>query len=809
MRVPISWLKEYVDFGDTPQDLAAKLTFSGTEVEAIETIGSTFEGLVVGEVLAVDKHPNADKLTLCRVDTGSGEMTVVCGAPNVRPGIKVPFARIGVTLPNGMKLKSTKIRGVVSEGMLCAEDELNISKDHSGLMILDGPWAPGTPLSEILGPPETVLDIEVTPNRPDCLSVLGIAREVAALYGTPVKWPDIHTPETDTPVETMTRVDVADEAGCPRYTARILSGVKIGPSPAWMKRRLELSGIRAINNVVDITNYVMLECGQPLHAFDLSLLEEGVLIVRRARDGEKIATLDGIDRPLTPSMLVIADARRPVAVAGVMGGAGSEIRDHTQTVLLESAFFKPQDIRATAKKLGMMTESSYRFERGVDIGRVEWASRRAAALMREFAVGTLARGVIDVYPHPRCERKVVCRFDRVRSLLGINAPNDQIQKVFQSLHLPVAESNETMCMVNIPSFRVDLDREVDLIEEFARMDGLDEIPLPAPRAALVPGANDKPAQAAITCRRHLVGLGLCEIMNYSFVSEQLLNLFDASDTPRRVVLPNPVNLEQSALRTSLIPQLVESMGRNLARQVSEVSLFEMGRVFGWNVRDQPAEEERLAIGLMGPVGRSGLDRHKSVPMEEMFLWMKGIWESLAKALNLKKLSRQDITVPYLEDGRALSLLVDGKPIGILGLLKAQIRREWRMTGPVALLEAQLAPLLTRVFEGKSFVPMAVYPAIYRDAALIVEQNVKHEDILKTIENVAPKELERVELFDIFVGEGIGVSKKSMAYSFTYRSLTRTLTDEEANRYHELVKEALKKEWRVEVREGLKSDRTKE
>ena len=398
----------------------------------------------------MDKHPNADKLTLCRVNTGSGEMTVVCGAPNARPGIKVPFARVGLTLPNGMKLKSAKIRGVASEGMLCAEDELNISQDHSGLMILDGKWAPGTPLSEILGPPETVFDIEVTPNRPDCLSVLGIAREVAALYGARVQWPDVQTPESDTPVEKMTRVDVADEEGCPRYTARILSGVKIGPSPAWMKRRLELSGIRAINNVVDITNYVMLECGQPLHAFDQSLLEEGVIIVRRARDGEKMATLDGIDRPLTPNMLVIADARRPVAVAGVMGGAGSEIRDNTRTVLLESAFFKPQDIRATAKKLGMMTESSYRFERGVDIERVEWASRRAAALMMEFAGGTLARGVIDVYPRPRRERKVVCRFDRVRSLLGVDAPNDQIQKVFQSLHLPVAESNETCCTVRYP-----------------------------------------------------------------------------------------------------------------------------------------------------------------------------------------------------------------------------------------------------------------------------------------------------------------------------------------------------------------------
>lgn len=801
MRLPISWLKEYVDFNDTPQGLAAKLTFSGTEVEGIETIGSTFDGIVVGEVLEVNKHPNADKLTLCRVNTGSGEMTVVCGAPNVRPGIKVPFARIGVTLPNGLKLKSAKIRGVVSEGMLCAEDELKLSEDHTGLMILDGKWAPGTPLSEVLGPPETVLDLEVTPNRPDCLSVLGMAREVAAMYGASVRWPEVQLRESDAAVEKLTRVNVADAVGCPRYTARILNGVKIGPSPDWMKRRLELSGIRSINNVVDITNYVMLECGQPLHAFDQSLLAEGVVVVRRAAEGEKMATLDGVDRPLASSMLVIADAHKPVAVAGVMGGAGSEIRDTTQTVLLESACFKPQDIRATSKKLGLMTESSYRYERGVDIERTEWASRRAAMLMVELAGATLVQGVIDVYPQPRSARDVVCRFDRVRSLLGMDASNDQMQKVFQSLHLSVVKSDDSICTVRIPSFRVDLEREVDLVEEFARIHGLDKIPLQAPKAALVPGADDKPIQALAACRQYLVGLGLRETMNYSFVSDRLLNLFDPSDVQQRVVLPNPVNLEQATLRPSLVPQLVESMGRNLARQVEETALFEIGRVFWLDEAGQPAEEELLSIGLMGPVGRTGVERRKAVSAEEMFLWIKGIWENLSAALNITSRAQEKVPVHCLEAGHAVELLVDGKPVGVMGLLKKDIRREWRMVGPVAVLEVQLAPLLTHVFKGKSFAPMAAYPSVSRDAALVVEQGVKHEDILKIVKKVAPKELERVELFDIFTGEGIGEGKKGMAYSFTYRSLTRTLTDEETNRYHELVKDALKKELGVEVREG--------
>lgn len=801
MRLLISWLKEYVDFDDTPQGLAEKLTFSGTEVEGIETIGSTFDGVVVGEVLEVSKHPNADKLTLCKVNTGSGEMTVVCGAPNVRPGIKVPFARVGVTLPNGLTLKSAKIRGVVSEGMLCAADELKISEDHSGLMILDDKWAPGTPLSAVLGPPETILDLEVTPNRPDCLSVLGMAREVAALYHTWVKWPDVQLEDSGEPVEEMTRVELVDDVGCPRYTARILGGVKIGPSPDWMRRRLELSGIRAINNVVDITNYVMLECGQPLHAFDQSLLDEGRIVVRRAREGEKMATLDGVDRPLTPNMLVIADAKRPVAVAGVMGGAGSEIRDGTQTVLLESAYFKPQDIRATAKKLGMSTESSYRFERGVDIGRTEWASRRAAKLMVEHASGMLARGVIDAYPQPRAERNVVCRFDSVRSLLGVDASNEEIETVFRSIQLPIAVSNESSCTVHVPSFRVDIDREVDLIEEFARIYGLDKIPLPAPKAALVPGADDRPTQAVMVCRQHLVGLGLRETMNYSYVSDHLLNLFDPSDVQHRVVLPNPVNLEQATLRPSLVPQMVESLGRNLARHVEEAGLFEIGRVFWLDESGQPAEEGLLSIGLMGPVGRSGLDRRKAVSAEEMFLWIKGLWENLAAALGIPDHDHEQVSVHCLEPGHAVNLLVDGKPVGVMGLLNKDLRREWRMTGPVAVLEVQLAPILAHVFKEKSFAPMAAFPSVSRDAAFVVEQGVKHEDILKIVKKVAPKELEKVELFDIFTGEGIGAGKKSVAYSFTYRSLTRTLTDEDANRYHELVKDALKKELGVEVREG--------
>ncbi len=801
MRLPISWLKEYVEFEDTPKGLADKLTFSGIEVEAIETIGSTAEGVVVGEVIKVDRHPNADKLTLCLVNHGAGAQTVVCGAPNVKEGGKYPFAKVGVTLPNGLKLKKAKIRGVESEGMLCAEDELGLSEDHSGLLELDAKWAPGTPLCEVLGPPETVLDLEITPNRPDCLSMIGVAREVAALYGSVLKKPEVRFTESGRPVAERTRVEVQDAEGCPRYTARILEGVKIGPSPDWMKRRLEAAGIRAINNVVDITNYVMLECGQPLHAFDQELLEEGRIVVRRARPGEKMATLDEIERPITPEMLMIADANKPVAVAGVMGGAGSEIRESTKTVLLESACFKASDIRSTSRKLGLSTESSYRFERGVDVQGVEWASRRAAQLMAECAGATVAPGLVDVCAEQVPAIHIICRYAKVNEVLGIQAAPEDMRRVFKSLGLGVEEDGPESCRVTVPSFRFDLEREIDLVEEFARIHGLDKIPAPAPRSILVPGVNDRPAQALEKCRDALVGLGLREIMNYSFLSEALLNLVPCGEAGKRVVIPNPISADHSVLRNSLVPQMVETLGRNAARQMREAAFFELGRVFEKADGDGYQEELRLAIGLMGPVGRTGLNRHADLGGEDVFLWIKGIWESLATVLRVKDWTLEPCDCASAEGGRGVAIHVGGRRIGWMGLVRRDIRKEWRLTGPVSVLEVSVEPLLARLYEVKTCKPLAAYPSVVRDMALVAGQALQHEEILKIVTKVAPKELEHVELFDIFSGEGIGAGRKSMAYSFTYRSAERTLTDEDANRFHEKMKQVLKSELGVEIREG--------
>ena len=808
MKAPLSWLKDYVDINETPQQVADRLTFAGIEVEGIETIGATYDRLIVAEVRAVDKHPNADKLSVCRVFDGNQELQVVCGAPNVKAGGKYPFAPAGVTMPDGMKIKQAKLRGVESSGMLCSEVELKLSDDHSGLMTLDPGLTPGTPLAEILGPPETVFDLEITPNRPDCLSIIGVARELAAMYRFRLKAPDLsdfrfqvsparNASHSDAGggFSADTRIDVEDTDGCPRYTARLLKNVKIGPSPAWMQNRLKLAGIRPINNVVDITNYVMIECGQPLHAFDQTLLKEGRIVVRRARAGEKIATLDGIERELNPAMLVIADAAHPVAVAGVMGGAGSEIRETTQTVLLESACFKANDVRATSRKLGLSTESSYRFERGVDIGGVEWASRRAAALMAAHAGATIEPGVVDIYPSPPKPRTISCRFDTIRSVAGVGASDEEIAGIFRALELAVEKIDASSCTVIVPSFRGDLAAEVDLVEEFARVYGLDNIPTPTPRAQIDAG-DDSSSQAVAAIRSGLVSLGLQEILNYSLVSEKLLDLFDAGDKAERLVLPNPISADQTTLRTSLIPQMVETLGRNRAHQVERAALFELGRVFR-----KSGEEHHLCVGLMGPVGRGDLDQRRPVQAEEMFLWMKGLWERLAAVCGLGGYAFSASQRAWAAPGQCVAITVGNQPVAGIAIVHPAIRKEWRLTDPVAVLGARVEPLAAGVFRARTYKAIPPYPSVVRDIAMIVSDNVRNEDIERIIRKAAPAELERVQIFDIFSGKAIGPGRKSVAYSLTYRSGSRTLTDEEANGYHNHVKDALKQSLEIEIRES--------
>ncbi|OVE75974.1 phenylalanine--tRNA ligase subunit beta [bacterium E08(2017)] len=802
MKVPLSWLKEYVDVDATAEEIGEKLTFSGMEVESIKTVGSDYEGFVVGEVLEIGQHPDADRLKLCKVNNGSEVLSIVCGATNYEVGNKVPLAGVGCKLPDGTKIKKAKIRGAVSFGMMCSEAELGLSEDHVGIMILDSALEPGTPFAEVMGPPETVIDLEITWNRADCQSIIGVAREVAALYGKDLKIPEIKFDETDEPVEAAAEVSLADSTDCPRYTARVMSDIEVKASPTWMQQRLQLCGIRPINNIVDVTNYVLLECGQPLHAFDYEkLVSDGKarIVVRKATDGEKMVTLDGVERKLKADDLVIADAEKPVALAGVMGGEGSEISESTTKLLLESAYFRPPAVRKASCRLSISSESSYRFERGVDIGNVDWASRRAAMLMAELSGGSVMKGIVDECPDGVHQHKVSLRFQRARDLIGVDISDDEMVSILKSLGLSVVEQNAEACDVEVPTFRHDLDIEADIIEEVARMHGLDALPVNVPSAVVVPDADDSATKAVEACREAMTALGCSEIMNYSFLSVGLLDIFGEDDDDR-VMLPNPVSEDYSVLRNSLIPHMGQALGSNLAHQVENTRLFEIGRVFMKTKYGDIAEAERLCVGLMGNVGASGMLGGQAAPSDEdIFLWAKGIIEQLCSVLKSGELTFSDCSAGMYEEGCAVTVEIDGEACGAMGLLSKKIRGEWRMTGPVAVAEMSVEQLVKNVFSKPVLEPVPSYPSITRDMALLVPQGVTHEQVMEVVEKSAPPELTDVSLFDIYTGKGIGDGKRSLAYSLVYRSLKRTLTDEDANSYHEKIKSALKKKLNVEIR----------
>jgi phenylalanyl-tRNA synthetase beta chain len=804
MKVPVSWLSEYVDLsGLSVKDLADKLTFSGVEVEGIETIGfDKQENYVVAEVRACEPHPNADRLRLCKVFDGTAELQIVCGAPNVAVGQKVCLAKLGAVMPDGSKLKKAKIRGVESFGMLCAEDELGLSDRHEGLLVLDPALTPGLPLTEVLPRPDTVFDLEITWNRSDCLSIIGIAREFAALLDRPVTLPDVSFPENGEPVVKLADVRVEDPALCPRYTARVLTTVKDGPSPEWMRRRLELCGVRPISLIVDVTNYVMLECGQPLHAFDYHRVTDHTIVVRRARAGETMTTLDGMERKLDDPMLVIADPAAAVAVAGVMGGAGSEIAvGSTDAVLLESATFAAPSVKRTSTILGLKTESARRYERTVDPGLADWASRRATALLVQHGGATAAKGAIDVDNRPAGPKRVTLRFRRCREVIGVPLDESRMIQILASLGLRLVERNSDHAVFAIPSWRVDLEIEADLIEEVARIHGLAAIPDQAPQTVAVAGADDAGVRAERLCRHTTMGLGFTEAMNYSFLSAPELDAFDTRTAARRLVLPNPVSADYAVMRDSLLPQLTGALGRNSARQTEAVMLFEMGRVFWRDAEDNPAEETRIAIGLCGPAGRGALDRRRPVSNEEAALWLKGAVEALAAKLHAGVITIRSATHPAMELDWATEILLDGEPIGVLGLVNAALRHPYRLTSPMAVAEMKLLPLLAEVGRVSPAQNVPQFPSVRRDLAFVAPRAVKHGEIVAAIRQAGVADLTGVNLFDIFESKEIGRDKRSLAYALEFRSPSRTLTDDEVNLSLQKIIQKLKQTLPVEIREG--------
>ena len=753
-----------------------------------------------------------------------------------------PVATIGATLPIGLTIKRAKLRGETSHGMLCSEKELGISEDAAGLMELSTDIPVGTSLSTALGLDDVVFELEITPNRPDCLSLIGVAREIRAETGNALKLPVIDLKERETDIEELTSVTIDAPDLCPRYAARVIRGVKVGQSPAWLQQRLESVGVGVINNIVDITNFVLMEYGQPLHAFDYHKLAENRIVVRRATAGENITTLDEIDRELTPDMLVIADAEKPVALAGIMGGYDSEITETTADVLLESAYFNPSSIRATAKALGISTEASYRFERGADPGAVFAALDRAAQLIAEFASGTICKGIVDVYPGEQPLTELQLRPERVNFILGTTLETSEMVQILSNLGFDVNAAGEAY-QVTVPTFRSDVTREIDLIEEIARVHGYDNIPTTLPKGDIpVPAPNPSTAVRKYI-KQFLIAAGMMEAINYSFCDP---NCFDkirfTADDPRRDVLKlqNPLSPEMSVLRTTLLPSLLENGQHNRNHQIDTIALFEIGSVFiqdnqhsiplttgaddpqstplitrvdhqstplirgGDNPQSTPLirgvggfkEPERVTGILAGQVG----DGVYSNPYREPdFYDIKGIVEGILEVCGIVDYTLQKTDAPTFHPGRNAAVLQDDKQLGIFGEAHPEVVENYDLPYKAYLFDFDMEALVAAAIFAKRFEPIPIYPTVERDLAIVVDKTVLSDMPTELIYATGGELVESVRLFDVYEGEQVPEGKKSLAYAITYHSATETLTDKAVNALHDKVVKRLNQELGAELR----------
>lgn len=799
MKTSIQWLRNYIDIPWKPAELAERLTMAGLEVEGMETLGEIPATVVVAEILTRQPHPDADKLSVCTVNVGAAEpLQIVCGAPNCDAGKRVPCAQIGTVLGADFKIKKSKIRGVESYGMLCAADELGLGNDHSGLLELAADAPIGVPVSEVLDT-DTVIDWEITPNRSDWLSHIGIAREIAAVTGTydKLRLPEIGLVESETvKVADLAAVEVLDPDLCPRYTARVIRNVKIGPSPDWMQKALRAVGLRPINNVVDITNYVMLECGQPLHAFDYEFLAGHRIVVRRAMAGEKIVTLDETKLTLTTDNLLICDGERGVALAGIMGGLNSEIRETTTTVLLESAVFHTSNIRASSRNLGIATDSSHRYERGVDIEMCESASRRAAALMAQYAGGEVAAGLIDAYAQPYTPHTVTARFARINALIGVEIAPETVRELLRNLGVGIAEMTDTTITISVPSFRHDLEREADIIEEVARLYGLDRIP--AAQSACRSGGPRKADAFYVLeeSRAQLRGLGLQETMTYSFVNPEAA-VRCTGIAPEQVIAPvNPISAELGAMRPSLIPGLMQSTAHNIAHNLPDLAIFEQGRVLV-NAPGYPEERNQIGIVMTGRVHPERFGAEKAAAVD--FYDLKGVLEGwfLARRLTATCVPASH---PAFVSGAAAAFEVDGEQVAVFGQVCAALTADMRLKYPVLMALIELDRVLAHAGAPRRYEPLPQFPATSRDIALLADASLANQAVVDAVNSLRIPLIEKVELFDIYEDEqALGKDKKSVAYSVTYRDPKSTLTDEKVNRLHEKVRQHLVQTLGVELR----------
>ena len=781
MKVTVNWLKEYVDITLPVAELAERLTMAGLESELVPVIGGHWDNIVVGQITAVNPHPNADRLTLPTVDLGTEQVTVVCGAPNLRIGDKVAFARVGAQLADGhtgqlSTLQSARIRGVDSSGMVCSEKELGISDRHEGIMVLPAEAPLGAPLADYLG--DTVLDLDVTPNRPDCLSVIGIAREVAALTGQSVHLAEPDYQEAGPSVEEQVTVEITSADLCPRYCASLIRGVQVAESPGWMQQRLLACGMRPINNIVDITNYVMLEYGQPLHAFDYDRIRGSKIIVRRAANGEKLVTLDGEERVLSGDMLVIADGERTVALAGVMGSSNSEVTQGTTSVLLESASFNPASIHYTGRTLRLPSEACMRFERGIRPELTLPALQRATQLMADLAGGEVARGVVDVYPGKREPEPILLPTDEVKRLLGVDFSLNQMVEALTLLGFDCQPGTSALeILVTVPYWRSDIRLAVDLIEEIARIAGYDNIPATMLSQPIPPQNPEPIIGLKRQLSRNLAGYGFQEIISYSLTSWEMLNKLSPDDRPLEPVplrVANPMTAEQEYLRTNLRANLLTALSANRRHEEGGIKLFELGRVYLPRLQDLPDEREILCGLLSGP-GFEKSWQGGDQPLD--FYQAKGIVEGLLSQLDVAASFEHSLD-GSLHSTRQAAIIVGSSKLGVVGEVHPKVLENFEITEVAYLLEIDLSVLLPLTISPRMFRPIPRFPAVVRDVALLVGDAVTNQQVIDVIKGFPL--VEQVTIFDVYSGEQVPRGKKSLAYRITFQSPAHTLTDDEVN-----------------------------
>ncbi|WP_315117478.1 phenylalanine--tRNA ligase subunit beta [uncultured Clostridium sp.] len=779
MKVPVKWLKDYVDINISAKELGDRLTLSGSKVEEVVTSEDEIKNVITGKISSIVPHPDAEKLVVCQVNIGEEELTqIVTGAKNMREGDIVPVAVHGSNLPGGVKIKKGKLRGIVSNGMMCSADELGIGGEEAaeGLLILPQETPIGKDIKEVLGLDNAVIEFEITSNRPDCLSVVGMARETGATLGVEYKQPEInYVSKCKENINDILKVEIRDDL-CRRYMSRGIKNVKIAPSPAWMQERLMEAGVRPINNVVDITNFVMLELGQPMHAFDAREITSNSIIIERAKDGEKFTTLDEIERNIDSNVLCIKDGERAVALAGIMGGLNSEVKEDTTEIIFECANFEGTNIRVSSKKLGLRTEASSRFEKDLDANLVQIAIDRACNLINELGVGEVMEGTIDVYPNPLKTKAIEVEYIWINKFLGTEISKENMKEYLDRLELKT-EIEEERLVIKVPTFRSDINIKEDVAEEIARIYGYNNIPTTLLKSTSERGGKTKKQHLKDSIVEVLIGSGLNQSISYSFVSPKVFDkVLISKESPLRnvVKIKNPLGEDYSIMRSTSIPSIMEALARNYSRSNERARLFEIGKVYLPKESEYELPEE-INIATLGIYG--GVD----------YLDLKGIVENIVDSLGIKDINyKRESENPSFHPGKTAKVFIGQKLLGTLGEIHPDITDNYGVEERCYVAELNLDLLYQYANVNKAYKPLPKYPAVTRDIALIVDDEVMVQDIEGIIAKQGGKMVENIKLFDIYKGKQIDEGKKSVAYSIVYRLENKTLTDGEVNKVHDKI-----------------------